>query len=127
MCQTKQLCSSLGAACEWAARLGAGLAALSAEHPNAQLAERFCMSDCRDFLFTKFFRWCMIDSAFAARDHETMAACYADDAVFRDAAFGTLDATHARAMWRMFCVRSADLAVRGSQFAGNDRFAVAHW
>lgn len=41
--------------------------------------------------------------AFARLDAETMAACYHDEVVFSDPAFGTLKGKHARNMWRMLC------------------------
>lgn len=53
-------------------------------HPNAALLERF-------------YR------AFAALDADTMAACYAPDAQFRDEAFQLQGAAEIGAMWRMLC------------------------
>lgn len=41
--------------------------------------------------------------AFAALDGETMAACYAADAVFEDEAFSLSGARQVGAMWRMLC------------------------
>jgi ketosteroid isomerase-like protein len=51
-------------------------------HPNTELIERFY-------------------TAFQQRDAETMAACYADDVVFSDPAFGELRDEEARDMWRI--------------------------
>jgi len=48
--------------------------------------------------------------AFAARDGEGMAACYAPDATFEDPVF-TLSGTDVGDMWRMLTGRSADLRV----------------
>ena len=41
--------------------------------------------------------------AFARRDHETMAGCYAPDARFSDPVFQDLEGDEVRAMWRMLC------------------------
>ncbi len=66
-------------------------------------------------------------TAFARRDHETMAGCYSDSATFSDPVFPKLDSDHVRAMWRMFCTRSADLAVTFSGVEADDRRGSAHW
>lgn len=58
-----------------------------------------------DSIAARFYR------AFAARDWRTMAAQYADDARFRDPAFGDLDAREARSMWQMLVSRGTDLRV----------------
>lgn len=50
-------------------------------------------------------------TAFAARDAERMAACYADDVAFSDPAFPDLRGEAARDMWRMLCARGKDLRV----------------
>ena len=50
-------------------------------------------------------------TAFAARDAERMAACYADDVSFSDPAFPDLRGEGARDMWRMLCARGKDLRV----------------
>jgi len=44
-------------------------------------------------------------------DGDTAAACYTDDAVFRDPAFGRLTGGAVKDMWRMLCQRSHDLQV----------------
>lgn len=49
--------------------------------------------------------------AFADRDWRTMGALYADDAIFSDPAFSSLNAREVRAMWRMLITRGTDLAV----------------
>lgn len=49
--------------------------------------------------------------AFARRDGEAMAACYAPDARFSDPVFPDLDGAKAGAMWRMLTERGADLKV----------------
>jgi uncharacterized protein len=45
------------------------------------------------------------------RDGDGAAACYADDAVFEDPAFGRLEDGAVKDMWRMLCERSDDLRV----------------
>lgn len=65
--------------------------------------------------------------AFARRDAETMAACYADDVVFRDPAFGELRGDRARNMWRMLCRAGKDLEVRASDIAAPGSSRRAHW
>lgn len=77
-------------------------------HPNAKL-------------LTTFY------SALAARDHETMAACYADDATFADPVFPDLDADAVRAMWRMFCTSGNDLGVTFSDVEANEAAGSASW
>jgi ketosteroid isomerase-like protein len=49
--------------------------------------------------------------AFAARDGETMAACYADDVVFSDPVFPRLVGDEACAMWRMLTRRAQDFSL----------------
>lgn len=53
-------------------------------------------------LLTRFY------SALQRRDGEAMGACYHEDAVFMDPAFGKLTAKEARAMWRMLMGRAKD-------------------
>ena len=62
-------------------------------------------------------------TAMNAHDGEEMAACYADDAVFEDPAFGLLRDGRVKDMWRMLCARTEDLAVELRQH--DDR--SAHW
>lgn len=49
-------------------------------------------------------------SAFAARDGENMATCYAEDASFVDPAF-ELKGKWIGAMWRMLCERARDFSL----------------
>jgi hypothetical protein len=46
------------------------------------------------------------------RDGDGAAACYTDDAVFEDPAFGRLEDGAVKDMWRMLCERSDDLRVQ---------------
>ena len=77
-------------------------------HPNEALIHRF-------------YR------AFAARDAEGMAACYAPDVVFEDPAFGELHGDEARGMWRMLCARAKDLQLEHSDVVADDVRGHAHW
>ena len=76
-------------------------------HPNAKLIEKFY-------------------KAFAKRDGKAMAACYADDATFKDPVF-TLEGWRIGAMWRMLCERGKDLKVKFSNVRGDDGGGSAHW
>ncbi len=65
-------------------------------------------------------------TAFAARDAETMATCYVDDARFRDPVF-TLEGEAVRDMWRMLITRGKDLRVEFSNVQGDALTGGAHW
>lgn len=77
-------------------------------HPNEELISRFY-------------------TAFNAKDAETMAACYADEATFADPAFGELTAPETRAMWRMLLARAVDLRVEFSDIQADGTHGSAHW
>lgn len=72
-------------------------------------------------LITKFYE------AFANKDAETMASCYADDATFSDPVFTKLEGEQARNMWRMLIARGKDLEVTFSDVVASDRLVTAHW
>ncbi len=61
--------------------------------------------------------------AFARKDGEAMAACYAPDVVFSDPAFGRLEGEEAGDMWRMLTGRAQDLVITLAEH--DDR--SAHW
>jgi ketosteroid isomerase-like protein len=65
--------------------------------------------------------------AFQRRDAAAMGACYHDQAVFEDPAFGELDADAARAMWTMLCGRATDLTVVCDEAWANERRGTARW
>lgn len=65
--------------------------------------------------------------AFAARDHETMARCYAADARFSDPVFTDLRGTQVAAMWRMLCQRATDLRITYSDVSADGNSGAAHW
>lgn len=82
-------------------------------HPNAELLTRFY-------------------TAFAALDAETMQACYASDASFRDEAFTLHGADQIGAMWRMLCeaTKAKGRDVWRLEFSGIEADAErgrAHW
>ena len=65
--------------------------------------------------------------AFGHCDGAAMTACYADDAHFRDPAFGDLNGDEVGAMWRMLAGRATDLEIELREHdAGEDR-GSAHW
>ena len=68
-------------------------------------------------------------SALDRHDGEAAAACYTDDAVFEDPAFGRLTDGAVKDMLRMLAERSADLAVRLGDHgvAADGRTGWAHW
>ena len=72
-------------------------------------------------LITRFY------TAFNAKDADTMAASYADEAVFTDPAFGRLTSHEARAMWRMLLGRASDLRAEFSDVHADDEHGSAHW
>ena len=68
-------------------------------------------------------------AALDRHDGEAAAACYTDDAVFEDPAFGRLTGGAVKNMWRMLAERSDDLAVTlGDHGVADDgRTGWAHW
>ena len=65
--------------------------------------------------------------ALGRRDGEGAAACYADDAVFEDPAFGRLEDGAVKDMWRMLCERSDDLEVVLLEHGADGDDGWAHW
>ena len=66
-------------------------------------------------------------SAFAQRDHETMAACYTANPSFSDPVFPDLQGEEVRAMWRMLCKRGLDLELTHSDVHADGDRGSAHW
>ena len=68
-------------------------------------------------------------AALDRHDGEAAAACYTDDAVFEDPAFGRLEGGAVKDMWRMLAERSDDLAVTLGEHgvAADGRTGWAHW
>jgi ketosteroid isomerase-like protein len=77
-------------------------------HPNAELIERFY-------------------EAFQRHDAEAMGACYADDVVFSDPAFGELRGEEARDMWRMLVQRAQEFSLTYDAVDANERTGSARW
>lgn len=66
-------------------------------------------------------------SAFARRDAEGMAACYARDARFSDPVFTSLRGSEPGAMWRMLTARAADLEVDLITHSADEKTGSARW
>ncbi len=67
--------------------------------------------------------------AFTNLDADKMTACYHDDIVFEDPAFGVLKGKRAKAMWQMLCQsqKGKDFKVVVSDIKGNAINGSAHW
>ncbi len=65
-------------------------------------------------------------SAFQARNHETMAACYAPGALFTDPVFD-LAGEEIGHMWRMLCQGSDDLQIEYDVVDMSDTAALIDW
>jgi ketosteroid isomerase-like protein len=63
----------------------------------------------------------------ARRDAEAMAACYADDGVFSDPAFGELRGESARDLWRMLAQRAREFSLTFGDVEANERTGSAQW
>lgn len=66
-------------------------------------------------------------TAFQRLDGEAMAACYSDDVVFNDPAFGTLVGEDARDMWRMLASRAQQFSLTFDQVHSDGHSGTAHW
>ncbi len=65
-------------------------------------------------------------SAFAARDHAGMAACYHPEVHFRDEVFD-LHGPEASAMWHMLCERGTDLRLTHETIRADAQGGSARW
>lgn len=72
-------------------------------------------------LIARFYR------AFGARDAQAMNACYTDDIVFEDPAFGELHGAEAKGMWQMLCAKAQDLSIEASAIQADNERGSAHW
>ena len=79
------------------------------------------MPDASPELIERFY------AAFARRDGDAMAACYAPDATFSDPVFVGLRGEEPGAMWRMLTGRAEDLEVRLVEHRADDSSGSAHW
>jgi ketosteroid isomerase-like protein len=68
-------------------------------------------------------------TAFSELDAEKMIACYADDVVFEDPAFGVLKGDKAKNMWRMLVSsqKGKDFQVTFSKVQHNENSGTAAW
>lgn len=66
---------------------------------------------------------------FVDLDSDKMIACYHDNIVFEDPAFGVLKGERAKAMWQMLCEsqKGKDFKVVVSDIEGNATKGSAHW
>jgi ketosteroid isomerase-like protein len=65
--------------------------------------------------------------AFAERDGDTMAACYAPNVEFSDPVFSDLRGSDAGDMWRMLTSRATDLRIELHEHEADDQRGTAHW
>lgn len=79
------------------------------------------MSDANSALITRFYE------AFQRLDADAMIACYSDDIVFSDPAFGTLRGKDAGDMWRMLTTRAKDFSLTFDNVKADERSGAAHW
>jgi len=66
-------------------------------------------------------------AAFARRDGEAMAACYAPDARFDDPVFEGLSGDEPGQMWRMLTARADDLEIELRECAADGNHGSARW
>ncbi len=73
-------------------------------------------------LITKFY------TAFSRGDWKTMNACYDDDIVFSDPAFGILRGDEVKSMWEMLCKGARDLQISFSNIQSLDEeYHTCQW
>ncbi|MFI8337527.1 nuclear transport factor 2 family protein [Pseudomonas taetrolens] len=72
-------------------------------------------------LITRFYE------AFQRLDAEAMSACYTDDVLFSDPAFGELRGQNATDMWRMLTSRAKDFTLTFDQVQADAQRGSAHW
>jgi ketosteroid isomerase-like protein len=78
--------------------------------------------DTNEQVIDRFYR------AFQNRDHATMNACYAPNAVFFDPVFGLLQENELKAMWTMLCSKAKDLDITfGNITAVDDEYYTCNW
>ena len=67
--------------------------------------------------------------AFQNLDADGMIACYHDDIIFEDPAFGVLEGERAKAMWQMLCEsqKGKDFKVIVSNIEASNYGGSAHW
>ncbi|MBN8703735.1 MAG: nuclear transport factor 2 family protein [Bacteroidetes bacterium] len=65
--------------------------------------------------------------AFQSRDYKSMQNVYADNAVFSDPVFPSLNAAEVKSMWEMFCVNGKDLKIEFSKVSATENTGSAEW
>lgn len=66
-------------------------------------------------------------AAFGQCNGAAMTSFYADDAHFRDPAFGDLHGADVGAMWRMLTSRATDLKIELQEHEADEESGSAHW
>jgi ketosteroid isomerase-like protein len=67
-------------------------------------------------------------TAFQQKDYQGMNACYSDDIVFSDPAFGLLRGEEAKYMWEMLCKNAKDFSLTFSDIELLDEeYATCKW
>jgi ketosteroid isomerase-like protein len=67
-------------------------------------------------------------SAFSKGDADAMVACYDNEIIFRDPAFGELKGMQAKNMWRMLVRNSkGDLKITYSRLRADEKTGSANW
>lgn len=66
-------------------------------------------------------------SAFAERDHASMASCLHPDISFSDPVFVDLHGARVNAMWHMLCDQGTDLELTVSNITADGETGSAHW
>ncbi|SEM32414.1 Ketosteroid isomerase-related protein [Pseudomonas sp. ok272] len=79
------------------------------------------MNDPHSALITAFYQ------AFQRLDAEAMAACYTEDVLFSDPAFGELRGRDAADMWRMLTTRAKDFSLVFDSVQADEHGGSAHW
>lgn len=79
------------------------------------------MSDANRAVITEFYQ------AFQRLDAEAMSACYSEDVLFSDPAFGELRGRDAADMWRMLTSRAKDFSLTFDSVQADERSGSAHW
>ncbi len=73
-------------------------------------------------LITRFY------TAFQQKDAAGMNACYSEDIVFSDPAFGLLHGNEVRAMWEMLCKNARDFSLTFSDIQSiDDEYSTCRW
>lgn len=66
--------------------------------------------------------------SFSDGNADGMTACYHDDIVFKDPAFGTLESDKAKAMWQMLMSRSDSAPeIQFSNVSADEKYGKANW